>query len=109
MFKLTNTITGVATLALAALPVLALTTAAHAGPMTVKVGDLSTSAAVAAFEQRLDRAASTLCAGRDARVGTRIVNTGGCHAAVRAEAMDNLTPAQRGKVAANGRAQFAAR
>ena len=84
MSKLTTKIVSAATLALAAIPMLALTTAAHAAPMSLKVGDLSTAAGVAAFEQRLDRVANKMCAAQRQDVGPRIVNTDGCVEAVRA-------------------------
>ena len=87
----------------------ALTTAAHAAPVNLKVGDLSTAAGVAAFEQRLDRVAKTMCAAQRLDVGTRMVKTQGCIEAVRAEAMDNLTQSQRSQVAAYGRSELAAR
>ena len=109
MFKLTNTITGLASLALAALPILALTSSAHAAPMTVKVGDLSASAGVAAFEQRLDRAGDKICADLKMGAGPRAVNTAACHAAVRAEAVSGLSDSQRSMIAASGRSEFAAR
>ncbi len=109
MFKLTNTVTGLATLALAALPVLALTSAAHAAPMTVKVGDLSASAGVVAFEQRLDRASAKICADQKLGAGPRVVNTAACVAAVRAEAVSGLSDSQRSMIAASGRSEFAAR
>ena len=109
MSKLTAKIASVATLALSAIPMLALTTAAHAAPMSVKVGDLSSAAGVAAFEQRLDKAAGKLCAAQRQDVGPRMVNTEGCVEAVRAEAMDSLTQSQRSQVAAYGRSELAAR
>ncbi|MDO8801934.1 UrcA family protein [Phenylobacterium sp.] len=109
MSKLTTKIVSAATLALAAIPMLALTTAAHAAPMSLKVGDLSTAAGVAAFEQRLDKVAGKMCAAQRQDVGTRMVNTDGCVEAVRAEAIDSLTQSQRSQVAAYGRSQLAAR
>ena len=109
MSKLTTKIAAAATLALAAIPMLALTTAAQAAPMNVAVGDLSTSAGVAAFEQRLERVAVDLCAAQGEGVGTRLVKVEGCRAAVRAEALDKLSSGQRGQVAASGVSQLAAR
>ena len=109
MSKLTTKIVSAATLALAAIPMLALTTAAHAAPMSLKVGGLSTAAGVAAFEQRLDKVANKMCAAQRQDVGPRIVNTDGCVEAVRAEAMDSLTQSQRSQVAAYGRSELAAR
>ena len=109
MSKLTTKIAAAASLALAAIPMLALTTAAHAAPMSLKVGDLTSAAGVAAFEQRLDKVAKTLCAAQRQDVGTRMVKTEGCVEAVRAEALDSLTQAQRSQVAAYGRSELAAR
>ena len=109
MSKLSPKFAAAATLALAAIPMLALSTAAHAAPMNLKVGDLSTAAGVAAFEQRLDKVAKTLCDAQRLGVGTRMVKTEGCIEAVRAEAMDSLTQSQRSQVAAYGRSELAAR
>lgn len=109
MFKLTHTVSGIASLALAAVPMLALTTAAHAAPMRVTVGDLSTAAGVAAFEQRIDKVAGHVCEAQAQGVGTRMVNTSGCREAVRAEAIDKLSAAQRSQIAASGVSQLAAR
>ncbi|MDP2009158.1 MAG: UrcA family protein [Phenylobacterium sp.] len=109
MSKLTTKIAAAATLALAAIPMLALTTAAHAAPVNLKVGDLSTAAGVAAFEQRLDRVSKNMCDAQRLDVGTRMVKTQGCIEAVRAEAIDSLTQSQRSQVAAYGRSELAAR
>ena len=109
MFKLTQTVSGIASLALAAIPMLALTTAAHAAPMTVSVGDLSTAAGVAAFEQRIDKLSNTMCQGLTQGVGTRMVNTEGCREAVRAEAIEKLSATQRSQIAASGVSELAAR
>ena len=109
MFKLTQTVSGIASLALAAIPMLALTTAAHAAPMTVSVGDLSTAAGVAAFEQRIDKVATNVCQGLTQGVGTRMVNTDGCREAVRAEAIGKLSAPQRSQIAASGVSELAVR
>ena len=109
MFKLTHTVSAVASLALAAVPMLALTTAAHAAPLSVSVGDLSTAAGVAAFEQRIDKVAGHVCEAQAQGVWTRMVNTSGCREAVRAEAIDKLSAAQRSQIAASGVSQLAAR
>ena len=109
MFKLTQTVSGIASLALAAIPMLALTTAAHAAPMTVSVGDLSTAAGVAAFEQRIDKLSNTMCQGLTQGVGTRMDNTEGCREAVRAEAIEKLSATQRSQIAASGVSELAAR
>ncbi len=109
MFKLTHTVSGIASVALAAVPMLALTTAAHAAPMRVTVGDLSTAAGVAAFEQRIDKVAANVCQGLTEGVGTRMVNTGDCREAVRSEAIDKLSATQRSQIAASGVSELAVR
>ena len=61
---LTNTISSIAMLALAALPIVALsTTAAQAAPAAVKVADLNlvSQEGVATFNQRADYAARKFC------------------------------------------------
>ena len=109
MFKLTHTVSAVASLALAAVPMLALTTAAHAAPLSVSVGDLSTAAGVAAFEQRIDKVAANVCHGLTEGVGPRMVNTGDCREAVRSEAIDKLSATQRSQIAASGVSELAVR
>ncbi|MFL5294946.1 MAG: UrcA family protein [Phenylobacterium sp.] len=78
-------IAGVATLALAALPVAALTTAAHAAthvPASVRIADLNlaTSAGRAAFDQRIDVAARKFCS-----TESSLDLKAGCQRGVRAE------------------------
>jgi UrcA family protein len=87
MTNFTARIAGVATLALAALPVAALSTA-HAAtyvPASVRVADLdlSTSAGKAAFDQRTQAAARHFCS-REMALDIKA----GCEAAVRAEVAD---------------------
>lgn len=83
-------IAGVATLALAALPVAALTTAAHAAPkpQAIRVADLdlTTAAGKDAFEARVYKAGRAIC--RDAR---GLADTSACEAGVRAEANAKLS------------------
>lgn len=57
-------LTSAATLALAALPSLALTTTAFAAPATIHIGDLDFSRAsdVARFEKRVAMVGETMCA-----------------------------------------------
>jgi len=82
-------IAGVATLALAVLPVAALTTAAHAQPraQVVRVADLdlSTKAGHDAFEARVHKASRAIC--RDART---LGENNACEAGVRTEAQAKL-------------------
>ena len=60
---LTNTISSIAMLALAALPVAALATATHAAPASVKIADLNLASpgGIAVFNQRADYAARKFC------------------------------------------------
>ena len=59
MFKISSTLAGVATLALATLPMLAVASGAHAAPVVVKVSDIDTSSTHGAkiLNQRIDVAA----------------------------------------------------
>jgi UrcA family protein len=89
----------VATWALAVMPMIALAGAAHAQDIKVQVGDLSQPAAAARFERHLDVAAKAICASyvRPIDGATRAA---ACKQAVRAEAMDKLSAAQREQLAA---------
>lgn len=80
---------------LAAAPLAALAPAAHAEALTVRVGDLSRSDGAAAFNQRLARAASALCAGTPA---ADLVRNQACRTAVREEALAQLSAAQRAQL-----------
>jgi UrcA family protein len=103
MFKITNTIAGAATLVLAALPIAALSTAAHAAPMAIKVADLNlgSPAGQEALAQRVDHAARAFCRGEVSTVGSRFNTTAACRAGIRAEAAE--------KVAALREVNYAAR
>jgi UrcA family protein len=93
MTNIANRIAGLATLALAALPVAALTTAAHAEPnVPVYVADLNmhSEAGVAVYHQRVNTAARQICSDQKA-----LGLNGACKASVRAEAHDKLAQAQR--------------
>lgn len=63
MNNLTNSISGFAMLALAALPIAALATASHAAPASVRVSDLNLASTegAAAFNQRAEYAARKFC------------------------------------------------
>ena len=84
----------VATWALAAMPIVALAFAAHAQEVRVQYGDLSQPAQAAAFSQRLDAAASTICASY-VRPIDGISRLAACKDAVRAEGLAKLDAAQR--------------
>jgi UrcA family protein len=82
--KLTARIASIATLALAALPAAALTTAAYAQPphASVQVADLNLATATGrtAYRQRLDIAARHFCSDE-----TTLNSQAACRAGVRAE------------------------
>ena len=63
MFKISSTFAGIATLALATVPMLAIASGAHAAPVAVKVSDIDTSSAHGAkiLNQRIDVAAREFC------------------------------------------------
>ncbi len=93
--NLTNRIAGFATLALAVLPALALTTAAHA-ETSVRIADLNMASASgqAAFNQRVDHAAQSFCADRKV-----MTDRAACESGVRAEVAQKLSVlAQQGRV-----------
>jgi UrcA family protein len=81
---------GLATLMLAALPALAVATAAHAAPVTVKISDLDlhTPAGVAEMNRRIDAAAKAFCAQR-ADTGSHLISRS-CRQAVREELLEQL-------------------
>jgi len=89
-------IAGVATLALAAVPVAALSTAAQANPTSVKVAiadlDLSSKSGMSAFDQRVARAGHQLC--REERTLSAQDN---CALAVRMEAREKLAAYLNGR------------
>jgi UrcA family protein len=92
MTNFTARIAGFATLALAALPIAALSSAAHATEYRISVADLNlaTAQGAAKFDARLHRATNVIC-GSNRAIAERME----CEAAVRAEAMDKLTIQQR--------------
>ena len=83
----------VSLLALAALPMFALTLA-HAEPASIKVSDLDTSrpADMRTFDARVDEAANKVCV--RAPDGRDLSRVAACRQAVRAEAMDKLQRSQ---------------
>lgn len=100
---------GAATLALAALPIAALATAAHAAPVTIRVNDLDLNSAAgqAAFEQRAEQAAATFCKAR-MRSGSFIrVADEACISGVKAEVREKFEVAQA--VQRDGRGVYATR
>ena len=87
MFKVSNTIAGLATLALAAVPALAMSTNAFAAPAKVHVADLdlSTQAGAREFDRRTDVAAGRFC--NDIR---SLSANAACREGVRAEVTEKL-------------------
>lgn len=92
MSKTLQTLTAIASLAMAALPTLALTSAAHAAPYAIKVSDLNLGDAKdqSTLQQRVNNAAASFCSDLGAPAGTRIENRTACESAARAEAMEKL-------------------
>ena len=98
MLSFTARIAGAATLALAALPVVAIATSAQAAPATVKVRDLdlNTTAGQMAFHQRAEQAAKAFCKGRTNPASlTRMGAT--CVAAVKVEMTEKLELVQQAR------------
>lgn len=92
-------IAGVATLALAALPVAAIATAAHAAPMSVKVGDLNLNspAGLVAFNQRSQAAATAYC--RSALLPRSAMETvQSCRKAIKTELNEKLPAVQQSQL-----------
>jgi UrcA family protein len=108
MTNAVSRIAGLATLALAALPIAALATGAHAGPIAVKVGDLNLNSAdgLAAFHQRTETAATRYCRAT-VPVMTHINAMASCRTAVRAEMASKMAVVQQAQL--NGAATYAAR
>ena len=87
----TSTLAGVATLALAALPMFALATVADAAtPVAVQVADIDTLSPEGAriYEQRVEKAAMRFCRINNAQ--SRLTERVDCQNAVRAEMAEKL-------------------
>ena len=95
--SLTNRVASLATLALAALPMTALSTAAHASPASVVVKDLNllSPQGNAVLEKRINAATLKYCAGRKA-----ISDTQACHEGVREELAQKAEAVRRSQQAA---------
>jgi UrcA family protein len=91
MKNLTNTISTAAMLALAVLPIAALSTTAYAGPASVKVADLnlSTVEGVATFQQRADYAARRFC-----NAELSLSARANCHKGVQVELNEKMAAAR---------------
>ena len=94
MRNIVNNIATAATLGVALLPWIALSVA-HAETATIRISDLNMSqpAQVAVFDRRVDAAARKLCDGITPMAD--LASTTVCKRAVREEAMDKLSQAQR--------------
>jgi len=84
---------------LAALTLLAVGGVAKAQDQRIEVGDLSQPAQLAAFNHSLDRAVTNLCGSRWDNI-SRMSAYRACAAAVREEALDQLSPVHRQQFAA---------
>jgi UrcA family protein len=93
MTKFSATFASIATLALAAVPALAIATGAHAAPVAVKVSDLDlgTTEGAREFNRRVDVAARTFC--NRAADGPRLASAA-CKDPVRREASQKLVAAR---------------
>jgi len=93
----TNRLASAAMLALAALPMAALATAANAGPAVVSVNDLNlmTPQGNAMLEQRIDVAAQKFCLDRKA-----VSDVAVCRAGARAELVEKADSVRRAQQAA---------
>jgi UrcA family protein len=79
---------------LAALALATLAGAAHAEDQHIQVGDLSRPDQAAKFERQLTQVTETFCGARRDHLG-HLSDYQDCVAAVRGEALDQLSPAQR--------------
>jgi UrcA family protein len=93
MTKFLTILTSAATLAMAAIPLTAVSSVAHAAEARIQVGDLDLSrpADARVFERRVNLAASDLCN----ETGMELSRTNACRRAVRQEAIEKLGEAQR--------------
>lgn len=75
--------------------------AAHAEDLRIRVGDLSQTNGVRAFNQRVEAASRSLCAGYPL---ADLARHSACEEAVRREAVAQLTPIQRAELETPNRA-----
>ncbi|HWA61692.1 MAG TPA: UrcA family protein [Caulobacteraceae bacterium] len=97
MNRYVNSAAMAATWALAAMPILALASAAHAEGVTIRYGDLNQPAQAAAFERRVEAAAHSFCDTRYRPIEAS--QKAACMQAVRDEAQSKLAPAERARMA----------
>src|ERR1700734_2887464 len=93
MGKLINVMTTIATIAMAAVPLSAVVTVAHAAEVRIQVADLDLSnpADAARFQERVGHAANRLCYGGGQSLSYQSV----CREAVRRDAVAGLGESQR--------------
>lgn len=105
MTNFTSQVSGLAMLALAALPIAALASGAHAAPSVVKVADLNLFSAqgAAAYEQRADAAGRAFCRSERSLTGRELCRTG-----VKVELNEKLASAKSAQMASQTH-NFAAR
>lgn len=91
MFKFAQTLAGAATLVLATVPALALSTAAHAAP-AIKVSDLNLVSASSqdTLNARVDQTARAFCREHMVTTGSRTNDRATCLAGVRAEVAEKV-------------------
>jgi UrcA family protein len=109
MFKFSSTLAGVATLALATIPMLALASGAQAAPVAVKVSDIDTSTPQGAniVNKRIEVAAREFCRQTEPGAMARL-DDGACIRGVRTEMSERV--AHRNTMLAQARqAEFAQR
>lgn len=109
MRKFMISLTTIATLTLAAVPLIGLTQAAHAGErtVTVRVGDLNLAnpADAAEFETRAADATKRFCKARSNHERLDLLSRRACAIEVRAEINDKLSRKQRQALATAARAE----
>jgi UrcA family protein len=96
MTQLTARFVGLATLALAALPMAAVATSVRAEPASVRVADLdlSRTEGVAAYHQRVASAAEAHCR-QSGVAASALSQVAACKAGVRAELVQKLSAVQQ--------------
>lgn len=107
MRKFMISLTTIATLTLAAVPLIGVTQAAHAGERTVtlKVGDLNLADPVdaAEFEARTNETVKQFCGVRASKERLDLLSRRACAIEVRAEINDKLSTQQRKALASAGK------
>jgi len=106
MRKFMISLTSIATLTLAAVPLIGLTQAAHAAPVTVRVGDLNLAnpADAAEFETRAADATKRFCRARANHERLDLMSRRACAIDVRDEINEKLSDKQRQALASVARA-----